>query len=97
MVLYGLTAYMQARGEGGAPAEADVAVNGTPVKTVKFDQQSLVAPDPVVVSVAWTRGRQRRQHHDARQRRDLLGGVGAVLRHAHARRAHGRPHAGDRA
>jgi uncharacterized protein YfaS (alpha-2-macroglobulin family) len=56
MVLYGLTAYMQARGEGGAPAEADIAVNGTPVKTVKFDQRSLVAPDPVVVSVAGREG-----------------------------------------
>jgi uncharacterized protein YfaS (alpha-2-macroglobulin family) len=56
MVLYGLTAYMQARGEGGAPAEADIAVNGTPVKTVKFDQRSLVAPDPVVVSVPGREG-----------------------------------------
>jgi uncharacterized protein YfaS (alpha-2-macroglobulin family) len=56
MVLYGLTAYMQARGEGGAMAEVDVAVNGTPVKTVKFDQQSLVAPDPVVVSAPGREG-----------------------------------------
>ncbi len=52
MVLYGLTAYMQARGESGAPATVDVVVNGTAVKTVSFDTQSLTAPDPVVVSAA---------------------------------------------
>jgi alpha-2-macroglobulin len=56
MVLYGLTAYMQARGESGAPSEVDVTVNGAPLKTVKFDQQSLVAPDPVVVSAPGREG-----------------------------------------
>ena len=50
MVLYGLTAYMQARGEAGAPATVDVVVNGTAIKTVNFDTQSLTAPDPVVVT-----------------------------------------------
>ena len=56
MVLYGLTSYMQARGETGAPATVDVVVNGTTVKTVTFDAQSLTAPDPVVVTAAGQQG-----------------------------------------
>jgi uncharacterized protein YfaS (alpha-2-macroglobulin family) len=47
MVVYGLTAYMQARGESGSPITVDVSVNGTPLRNVSFDQQSLTAPDPV--------------------------------------------------
>jgi alpha-2-macroglobulin len=51
MVVYGLTAYMQVRGESGSPITVDVSVNGTPVKSVSFDQQSLTAPDPVQITV----------------------------------------------
>ncbi len=50
MALYGLTAFMAARGERPAAFSVDVAVNGAPVRTVTFDPASLVAPDPVVVT-----------------------------------------------
>ncbi len=50
MALYGLTAYMRVRGETGVPATVQVTVNGAPLQTIAFDQQSLTAPDPVVVS-----------------------------------------------
>jgi len=96
MVLYGLTAYMQARGEGGAPAEADIAVNGTPVKTVRFDQQSLVAPDPVVVSVPGREG-DNAVSITTRAAGRFTGGRRRGTSTRARRRAHGRPHAGDRA
>ena len=50
MALYGLTAFMKARGEQPSAFSVDVTVNGTPVRTVAFDKASLTAPDPVVVS-----------------------------------------------
>ena len=50
MALYGLTAFMKARGEQPAAFAVDVAVNGTTVKTVSFDAASLTAPDPVLVT-----------------------------------------------
>jgi len=50
-VLYGLTAYMRARGESGVPSTVQVAVNGTPLAPVRFDQASLTAPDPVILTV----------------------------------------------
>jgi uncharacterized protein YfaS (alpha-2-macroglobulin family) len=49
MALFGLTAFMKARGEHPAAFAVDVAVNGTPVTTVTFDQASITAPDPVLV------------------------------------------------
>jgi alpha-2-macroglobulin len=56
MVLYGLTAYMRARGETGAPATVQVAVNGTPLPPVAFDAKALTAPDPVVLTAAGREG-----------------------------------------
>jgi len=56
MVIYGLTAYMQARGESGSPIAVDVSVNGTPLKSVSFDQQSLAAPDPVQITATGREG-----------------------------------------
>jgi hypothetical protein len=50
MALYGLTAFMKARGEQPAAFAVDVAVNGTTVKSVSFDAASLTAPDPVLVT-----------------------------------------------
>ncbi len=50
MALYGLTAFMKARGEQPSAFAVDVAVNGTTVKTVSFDAASLTAPDPVLVT-----------------------------------------------
>ena len=56
MALYGLTAFMKARGESPSAFAVDVAVNGSAVKTVTFDAASLTAPDPVLVSVAGREG-----------------------------------------
>ena len=56
MVLYGLTAYMQARGESGAPAEVNISVNGVALEPVKFDRQSLTAPDPIVLTAPGREG-----------------------------------------
>lgn len=56
MALYGLTAFMKARGEQPAALAVDVAVNGLPVRTVTFDQASLTAPDPILVTAAGRTG-----------------------------------------
>lgn len=56
MALYGLTAFMKARGEQPSAFAVDVAVNGATVKTVTFDAASLAAPDPVLVSVQGREG-----------------------------------------
>jgi uncharacterized protein YfaS (alpha-2-macroglobulin family) len=56
MVLYGLTAYMRARGESGAPSTVQVNVNGTPLRPVAFDSKSLTAPDPIVLTTAAREG-----------------------------------------
>jgi uncharacterized protein YfaS (alpha-2-macroglobulin family) len=52
MALYGLTAYMKARGERPEPFSADVVVNGAPAGTARFDAASMTAPDPVRVTAA---------------------------------------------
>ena len=97
MALYGLTAFMKARGETPSAFAVDVAVNGAAVKTVTFDAASLTAPDPVLVSVGGARGRQHRHADQAWRRRALLVGRCQVLRHPHADRAHRGPPAGHRA
>ena len=56
MALYGLTAFMKARGEQTSPFSVDVVINGGPARTVSFDAASLTAPDPVVVSAAGREG-----------------------------------------
>lgn len=56
MVLYGLTAYMRARGESGAPSTVQVNVNGTALQPVAFDSKSLTAPDPVVLTMPGREG-----------------------------------------
>ena len=56
MALYGLTAFMKARGEQPSAFAVDVAVNGTAVKTVSFDAASLTAPDPVLVTAPGREG-----------------------------------------
>ncbi|HEX7087589.1 MAG TPA: alpha-2-macroglobulin family protein [Vicinamibacterales bacterium] len=50
MAVYGLTAYMTARGERASPVSVEVAVNGAPVQTVAFEADDITAPDPVVVT-----------------------------------------------
>lgn len=50
MALYGLTAYMKARGERAEPFTAEVLVNGAPAGTARFDAASIAAPDPVRVT-----------------------------------------------
>lgn len=56
MALYGLTAFMRARGETPSRFEVDVTVNGAPVKTVTFDPAALTAPDPVLISAPGREG-----------------------------------------
>ena len=50
MALYGLTAYMKARGERPEAFTADVLVNGTVAGTARFDAASIAAPDPIKVT-----------------------------------------------
>jgi uncharacterized protein YfaS (alpha-2-macroglobulin family) len=50
MVLYGVTAYMKARGERPEPFTAEVVVNGTTAGTARFGAASITAPDPVRVT-----------------------------------------------
>jgi uncharacterized protein YfaS (alpha-2-macroglobulin family) len=59
MALYGLTAYMKARGETPAPFSADVSINGTTTERVQFDASSVTAPDPVLVRAPGREGDNR--------------------------------------
>jgi hypothetical protein len=54
--LYGLTAFMRARGETPATFAVDVSVNGKALPPVSFTAASLTAPDPVIVSAAAREG-----------------------------------------
>ena len=56
MTLYGLTAYMKARGETPVPFTIDVSINATPARRVHFDAAAITAPDPVVVRVPGREG-----------------------------------------
>ncbi|MEZ5285395.1 MAG: alpha-2-macroglobulin family protein [Vicinamibacterales bacterium] len=51
MAIYGLLAFMQARGETAQPFAVDVFVNGQAAGRQAFDAASLAAPDPVIVTV----------------------------------------------
>jgi uncharacterized protein YfaS (alpha-2-macroglobulin family) len=59
MALYGLTAYMKARGETPAPFAVDVSMNGTLLERVQFHATSITAPDPVVVRAPGREGDNR--------------------------------------
>ena len=50
MALFGLTDYMKARRETGAPVTVRVSVNGGAPASTTFTRESLTAPDPVVVT-----------------------------------------------
>jgi uncharacterized protein YfaS (alpha-2-macroglobulin family) len=52
MAVYGLVAFMQARGDTAQPFEVDVYVNGTLAGRQSFTAEALTAPDPAVLSVA---------------------------------------------
>jgi uncharacterized protein YfaS (alpha-2-macroglobulin family) len=56
MALYGLTAFMRARGETPSAFAVDVSVNGKALPPVSFTPASLTAPDPVVVSAPGREG-----------------------------------------
>ena len=93
MALYGLTAFMKARGETPSAFGVDVSVNGAPVKTVTFDAASLTAPDPVLVTVP---GREGDNVVTLTKRGGgalYWSAAGEVLRHADADRAHRRAQA----
>ncbi|HQZ39942.1 MAG TPA: MG2 domain-containing protein [Vicinamibacterales bacterium] len=51
MAIYGLLAFMQARGESAQPFSVDVFVNGEPAGRQSFDAARMTAPDPLVVTV----------------------------------------------
>ena len=59
MALYGLTAYMKARGESPAPFTVDVSMNDTPLERVQFDATSITAPDPVLLRTPGREGVNR--------------------------------------
>jgi uncharacterized protein YfaS (alpha-2-macroglobulin family) len=52
MAIYGLLAFMQARGETAQPFAVDVFVNGTLAGRRSFSAAALTAPDPEIVTVA---------------------------------------------
>ncbi len=56
MAIYGLLAFMQARGETAQPFTVDVLVNGQPAGTHAFAAADLAASDPIVMSVPATTG-----------------------------------------
>jgi uncharacterized protein YfaS (alpha-2-macroglobulin family) len=51
MAIYGLLAFMQARGESAQPFTVDVYVNGDLAGRRSFDAGAMTAPDPVVLTV----------------------------------------------
>lgn len=50
MAIYGLLAFMQARGETAQPFSVDVFVNGAPAGRHAFTAAAMTAPDPIVIS-----------------------------------------------
>lgn len=50
MAIYGLLAFMQARGETAQPFSVDVVINGKPVAKHSFSAADLTASDPIVIS-----------------------------------------------
>lgn len=56
IAIYGLLAFMQARGETAQPFSVDVFVNGQPAGTHSFTAASMTASDPIVISAPGTAG-----------------------------------------
>jgi uncharacterized protein YfaS (alpha-2-macroglobulin family) len=50
MAIYGLLAFMKARGETAQPFSVDVFVNGAPAGRHSFTAAALTAPDPIIVA-----------------------------------------------
>jgi uncharacterized protein YfaS (alpha-2-macroglobulin family) len=50
MAIYGLLAFMQARGETAQPFSVDVFVNGQQAGRHSFSAASMTAPDPIVIN-----------------------------------------------
>jgi hypothetical protein len=50
IAIYGLLAFMQARGESAQPFSVDVFVNGTPAGRHSFSAAAMTAPDPIVIA-----------------------------------------------
>lgn len=51
MAIYGLLAFMQARGESAQPFSVDVFVNGAPAGRHSFTAAAMTASDPIVITV----------------------------------------------
>ena len=56
MAIYGLLAFMQARGEAAQPFSVDVFVNGANVGRQTFTPAAMLAPDPIVVTAPGNAG-----------------------------------------
>ena len=56
MAIYGLLAFMQARGESAQPFTVDVFVNGARAGGHSFTAASITAPDPIVIAAPATVG-----------------------------------------
>lgn len=50
IAIYGLLAFMQARGEVAQPFSVDVFVNGAPAGRHSFPAAAMTAPDPIVIA-----------------------------------------------
>ena len=89
MAVYGLLAFMQARGETAQPFAVDVYVNGTLAGRRSFSAAALTAPDPEIVTVRGTAGRQRRADRETRRRGHglLVGGRAPTTTRPAPRRA----------
>lgn len=56
IAIYGLLAFMQARGEMAQPFSVEVFVNGAPAGRHSFSAAAMTAPDPIVISAPATTG-----------------------------------------
>jgi uncharacterized protein YfaS (alpha-2-macroglobulin family) len=56
MAIYGLLAFMQARGESGQPFSVDVFVNGKPAGQHAFTAADMTASDPLTITVPASAG-----------------------------------------
>ena len=76
MAVYGLLAFMQARGETAQPFAVDVYVNGALAGRQSFTAAALTAPDPVILRRGGPARRQRGADRETRRRRHglLVGG-----------------------
>jgi hypothetical protein len=77
IAIYGLLAFMQARGETAQPFSVDVFVNGQAAGSHSFTAAAMTAPDPIVVSAPATTGAN--QVRLVKRNAAAAGGQGSAL------------------